>query len=181
MLKSSLVWGATIIFSAFFMTPPAQSGQVSYEYDSLGRLTQVLSVSPEAIQEMTFQYDAAGNRVGRAVAELTDSDGDLIPDYYEDLYVFLDASNPLDALKDYENDELSNYEEFLYGTDPSDPDTDGDGDEDGAEVLQGTDPLNPGSYRGYFNKVPATGTFSTLLIFSALTALGVLTTKRGRS
>lgn len=35
-------------------------------------------------------------------------------------------------------------EEFVYGTNPDNPDTDGDGDDDGLEVFNGTDPLDGG-------------------------------------
>jgi hypothetical protein len=37
----------------------------------------------------------------------------------------------------------------IYKTDPLNPDTDGDGYKDGAEVINGYDPLKPGSARLY--------------------------------
>ncbi len=46
-----------------------------------------------------------------------------------------------DRLADDDNDGLKNYEEELWGTDPQNPDTDGDGTEDGAEVANQRDPL----------------------------------------
>jgi subtilisin-like proprotein convertase family protein len=55
---------------------------------------------------------------------IIDSDGDGLPDVYEDNSgVFVDATQT--------------------GTDPNNPDTDGDGVPDGVEVLLGTDPNNP--------------------------------------
>lgn len=43
---------------------------------------------------------------------------------------------------DSDGDKIPNYKEFrYYGTDSSNPDTDGDGVEDGAEILAGTNPL----------------------------------------
>ncbi len=42
---------------------------------------------------------------------------------------------------DFDQDGLSNKEEELYGTDPDNPDTDGDGFSDGVEVANGYDPL----------------------------------------
>jgi hypothetical protein len=45
---------------------------------------------------------------------------------------------------DRDFDGLSDYEEmYIYGTDPDNPDTDGDGLLDGEEVLLGTSPLHP--------------------------------------
>jgi gliding motility-associated-like protein len=44
---------------------------------------------------------------------------------------------------DCDNDGLTNAEESTIGTDPSNPDTDGDGVLDGTEVIDGTKPLEP--------------------------------------
>jgi hypothetical protein len=47
---------------------------------------------------------------------------------------------------DTDNDGLSDYEEiYVYGTDPENADTDGDGYLDGAEVLQGYNPRGRGT------------------------------------
>jgi hypothetical protein len=46
------------------------------------------------------------------------------------------------ATDDPDNDGLSNFDEYLNGTNPFNPDTDGDGVSDGAEVAQGSDPKN---------------------------------------
>jgi len=51
-----------------------------------------------------------------------DSDGDGIPDGWE-VEKGLDPTNALDALEDWENDTISNLDEYLGGTDPSTPDT----------------------------------------------------------
>ncbi len=45
---------------------------------------------------------------------------------------------------DFDQDGLSNQAEEFYGTDPNNPDTDGDGHSDGDEVSRGYDPLLPG-------------------------------------
>lgn len=45
--------------------------------------------------------------------------------------------------QDSDQDGLTNDEEQLYGTDPQNADTDGDGYSDGAEVRSGYDPLKP--------------------------------------
>ena len=50
---------------------------------------------------------------------------------------------------DPDGDGLSNYEEWLNGTDPLNPDSDGDGVNDGQEVAEGTDPNSASSNAGY--------------------------------
>lgn len=48
---------------------------------------------------------------------------------------------PLQGDGDHDADDLSFDQERDLGTDPANPDTDGDGDDDGYEVNNGTDPL----------------------------------------
>ena len=47
---------------------------------------------------------------------------------------------------DYDDDGDGLIGEATWGTDPANPDSDGDGRLDGAEVAQGHDPLDPGDY-----------------------------------
>jgi hypothetical protein len=76
-----------------------------------------------------------------------DSDGDNMPDAWEELYD-LDPNDDSDADKDGDKDGLTNLEEYQliseYGqsTDPTKKDTDGDGASDGYEVEKGTNPFN---------------------------------------
>jgi hypothetical protein len=51
------------------------------------------------------------------------------------------ATSPINIFQDSDNDGLSDAEEKVYGTDTRNPDTDGDGYTDGAEVLGGYNPL----------------------------------------
>ncbi|MCH8814530.1 MAG: hypothetical protein IH957_05435 [Chloroflexi bacterium] len=67
-----------------------------------------------------------------------DDDNDGMPDTYEQLRGCLDQFTD-DAGVDSDNDGLTNFEEFLLGTDPCDPDTDGDGFDDGEDAF----PLDP--------------------------------------
>ncbi len=72
--------------------------------------------------------------------EFVDTDEDGLPDQWErDHFGNLDE----DGGDDFDEDGLTNLEEYELGTDPANPDTDGDGLSDGDEVLAGTDPFNP--------------------------------------
>lgn len=53
------------------------------------------------------------------------------------------ASSDKNIFLDSDQDGLSNAEEATYGTDPNNPDTDGDGYTDGIEIKSGYDPLKP--------------------------------------
>jgi len=69
--------------------------------------------------------------------------GDGIPDDWKIAHG-LDPKDPGVAGRDDDNDGLTNLEEYQHGTDPHNPDTDGDGLSDGDEVHKyRTDPLNP--------------------------------------
>ena len=64
-----------------------------------------------------------------------DSDGDGLPDAWEVQYpAILNPLNPDDANLDSDSDGLTNWKEYLYGTDPTNVDTDADGLPDGWEV-----------------------------------------------
>jgi hypothetical protein len=63
-----------------------------------------------------------------------DTDRDGIPDWYELRYSFLDLNAAGDAVLDGDNDGLNNLGEFRAGTLADNPDSDGDGLTDGAEV-----------------------------------------------
>jgi hypothetical protein len=74
-----------------------------------------------------------------------DADNDNFPDYWENL-VGLDTSNPNEADLDPDSDGLTNRQELENGSDPNNPDTDGDGLNDYTEVvIYKTDPGNPDS------------------------------------
>jgi len=75
--------------------------------------------------------------------EFVDSDSDNIPDQWENEH----GLDPEVAnLGDSDDDGLSDYDEYLQHTDPTNDDSDDDGYSDGYEVAQGTDPLDPGDH-----------------------------------
>ena len=67
--------------------------------------------------------------------EFLDDDDDGLPDWWE-------IAHYADPAADPDLDGLSNLGEYENGTDPSVPDTDGDGRDDGEEVATETNPLN---------------------------------------
>lgn len=65
--------------------------------------------------------------------DILDTDGDGMPDAWEIANGF-DPNNPKDAYLDFDNDGLTNREEYEEGTNPKKADTDGDGLKDGEEI-----------------------------------------------
>ena len=76
---------------------------------------------------------------------IPDQDGDGLPNWWEAKYFGGTTSANYDD--DPDEDELTNLQEFIFGTDPlGSADSDGDGLSDGAEAfIHGTDPTNPDS------------------------------------
>jgi hypothetical protein len=77
-----------------------------------------------------------------ATSNPLDADHDGMDDLYELRWSFLNPIDPSDASQDQDGDGLTNLGEYLYGTNPTDPDTDKDWVSDGYEVLMGTNPTN---------------------------------------
>jgi parallel beta-helix repeat protein len=81
------------------------------------------------------------NPIDQKIEIEIDLDFDEIPDVWEIKYE-LNTTDPFDAHLDFDKDNLTNLEEYLYQTDPLKVDSDYDGFNDGFEVYNGTDPLN---------------------------------------
>ena len=79
-----------------------------------------------------------------SMANNSDSDNDNMPDKWEyDNNLNLNVN---DTYEDPDNDGLDNIDEYQSDTDPNDADTDGDGWNDGDELAQETDPLDPDDF-----------------------------------
>ena len=103
-----------------------------------GLVTAVASgtVVIQAINEGT-----PGMATAKVVLSTTDTDGDGIPDDVE-VSRGMDPRNRVDALEDFDRDNLTNLDEYLTGTDLRNADTDADGLLDGNEVrTHHTNPL----------------------------------------
>lgn len=106
-------------------------------------LTAVEASDPE--KDLTRgQFIELADRVLTAYdCSLIDTDGDGMPDFWEKQHS-LDYLDPSDADEDPDGDLLKNLQEYKYGTDPNNPDTDFGGVKDGVEVLdRQTNPLDP--------------------------------------
>jgi hypothetical protein len=93
-----------------------------------------------------------------------DIDHDDIPNDWE-IFYGLDPYNSWDRDEDPDGDSLSNYDEYIQGTNPYDKDTDDDNHEDGEEVFSETDPNDPEDYPG---KKKLSGDESLLFLFVAI-------------
>ena len=135
----------------FSGTVPAQSQQtINATFNGVG-------VEPGVY---TAQIQVSHNGIGTspivipAIATITavDTDGDLIPDWYE----IANDLNPLvnDAALDRDEDGLTNLEEYRLGTLANQYDSDGDGLNDGWELRYGFDPLVENTYHSNPNLRP---------------------------
>src|SRR5262245_27915555 len=94
---------------------------------------------------ITVRNEGATATLQIDVTTIVSTAGDGIPDDWKIAHGF-DIHDPTLAGQDPDHDGLTNLEEFQAGTDPRNPDTDGDGVLDGDEIHKyHTDPLNPDS------------------------------------
>ncbi|HMP00467.1 MAG TPA: thrombospondin type 3 repeat-containing protein [Kiritimatiellia bacterium] len=92
-------------------------------------------------QYVTNALSISNRMMGINFAIAVDGDGDGLPDGWEIIHG-LSPTNPADAGEDHDQDGLSNLQEYLFGTDLHNPDTDQDGISDGDEIRTGLDPLS---------------------------------------
>ena len=105
-----------------------------------------LYVNQVSIQESSIIY----------VVPIQDQDGDGIPDDWE-LENGLDPTDPNDAFEDTDSDYLDNLDEYLYDTDPTDPDSDSDDLPDGWETANGLNPLDDSGNYGKYGDLDGDG------------------------
>jgi hypothetical protein len=91
--------------------------------------------------KVTFS-DGVNEAVYESPRAYLDSDGDGMPDYWEEQYG-LDKNSSNDEWDDGDGDGAYNFQEFTAGGDPTLADTDGDGMSDGYEVDNDLDPSDP--------------------------------------
>jgi hypothetical protein len=110
----------------------------------------LVNTLPDGIQTITLKATDSNAMVGRdsvTITVLTDTDHDGMPNTWENTYAGLNP-NVDDAIGDLDSDDLINLDEYYFRTNPTDPDTDDDGYEDGFEIRMGSDPLDPTSIPG---------------------------------
>ncbi|MBU2997451.1 gliding motility-associated C-terminal domain-containing protein [Cellulophaga baltica] len=131
------------------VTPPAGSTSTEFDY---------------TLEDEDGLTDTGNVAITVECSDTTDTDGDGLTDCEEStgidnpntILIPNGTSDPLNAcdpdsnhpLCDTDNDGLTNAEELALGTDPTDPDTDGDTILDGQEVLDNTDPLDDCDHDG---------------------------------
>jgi uncharacterized repeat protein (TIGR01451 family) len=125
------------------------NGQVRITGANGSRMLVTALSETMALLELDLDNDATYETSGELPWEVIagagsqpgDVDGDGLPDSWESTYG-LSNDTYADAGEDGDVDTLSNYEEYLLGTNPTSGDSDADGMADGWEVAYGFNPLS---------------------------------------
>jgi len=111
----------------------------------LGSYDDIDDAAYSIFYDDSFLYAGWGEKGLKILDPGYDTDEDGIPDAFEKSFG-LDYLDPSDAVEDPDNDNLNNFEEMQAGSEIYNPDTDGDGLLDGDEVkIYGTDPTDSDS------------------------------------
>jgi hypothetical protein len=111
-------------------------------------LTDEAQISNTSGEPAVYLVAKIGNSVGdyNGAVDGTLSTPDAASDDEEDA-AGADAEATVDPMQDTDGDALIDTDEAVYGTDPNNPDTDGDGYDDYTEVVDyGTNPLDPNEW-----------------------------------
>ncbi len=138
--------GSSLVYSTLLGSSGTDYGFGIAIENSIGYITGYTVDAPTDYPTTAGAYDITHNGGQEAfVTKLdADADNDGMPDGWEITH----GLNPstVDAILDGDNDDLSNIDEYIRGTLPDNPDTDGDLANDGDEVAAGTDPLDGASH-----------------------------------
>lgn len=132
-------------FDVSFDVSPVNSGQIMVNsiwppnYPWTTQYYGGIETLTKAVPEPGYMFDHWEYTVGPMTSgDFEDTNG-IIINQPEDVVAFFIPENP-----DIDGDGITNDDEInIYGTDPNNPDTDGDGIDDGVEIANGSDPLNP--------------------------------------
>lgn len=105
-----------------------------------GRGLQRLAAAGYGNEPTNWTASVYGGSAG--VTAPVDADDDGLPDVWESANGLSPAS-PGDATLNYDSDQLTNFLEYVYGTSPTNADTDADLQDDDDELIAGTSPTNP--------------------------------------
>ncbi|MHC4745240.1 MAG: hypothetical protein ACYS8Z_25275, partial [Planctomycetota bacterium] len=145
--------GSDVWVDVWFGTDPGSLTQVP----GVSGIPNVNSVTVNAPVADTYYWRADSYLNGTPTGDpmqgtvftfvVVDTDGDGLPDAYELLYTNPSSPTALNPGDDLEPDGLTNMAEYNLGTEPDNPDTDGDTLLDGGEIAGAglrppTDPLN---------------------------------------
>jgi len=128
------VFGSNLVHLATYKPPAGDVGS------GPGELRSPQGVWPSIDGYSVYVADTWNNRVQLLQITL-DSDGDGMSDPWEEANG-LDSTDPTDANADPDGDGVSNLGEYRMGTDPGNPDTNGDGVNDGASLLAAENPMS---------------------------------------
>ena len=128
-----------------FDVNPANSGQIKVnsiwppQYPWNTQYFGGIETLTKAVPEPGFMFDHWEYTVGPMTQVDTEDTNSILINQPEDIVAFFIPMNP-----DIDGDGITNDDETnIYGTDPTNPDTDGDGIDDGQEIANGSDPLDP--------------------------------------